>query len=808
MSSIKPDWIWCKPEQDDVFQFCYFRKQFFSEKDSIALIHCCADSRYKLWVNGKYIGFGPARGLAASPYYDSHRIKIKKGNNVIAFLVQYLSKPSNLYESVEPGLICWIEINGKTVVVSDSTWKVKKSHAYSPISGILFPECFDARKEDENWNMVEFDDNDWENATVKDITKLTPFEKLIPRPIPIIKEKEIVPEKILNLYKCHIESLNDFLEKEKIAETLWYAKTSEENVKTLPQIKIPCKLKKFSLHLEPETAVSVIIDIGFETLSFIEFCLQGKSGIIVDFAYSECLWNNRVPTLWQSPSCKQPHRIILRDGKTTYRTTQPRGFRYLVVRFFNPEKLSADVAVESIKAYEAIYPVENQGSFKCSDKILEEIYRLCCRTVNLCMEDTYTDCPWRERSQWVGDAQPEALVNYYCFGAYELSKKAIIEFTSSNTQEGWIPGVCPGLNKKNLPTWGMRIPVIVWEYYLFTGDKETLKKAYPGVKKQMEWLLENIDSYGLFDLTKGWNFVDWTRLDDRHSDGAVQGWFLEALIYAEKVAKAAGDNQSAARYKKHAEILRKNILKHYWLDEKKAFKKYRKNSPAKPIDASDDIIGQHENFLFSLLGIGTKKQRELCLNSISGKTGMYLPNIGDYQSAFIPEHHGNYIGEDIIRIGSPFWSLYALLSLVEGKKYKEAINYIRLCWGLMLEFGATSCWEMWDRHTSFCHGWSAGPAVILPAYALGIRPIEPGFKKFEIRVIPFDLTSAAGCVPTPKGKICVSWQIIENRTFKIRVEIPESLTGILVPPEHFIPQKNFVLKSGVHNLSFKRRKNE
>lgn len=797
-------WIWNDSEKEDVFQFCYFRKKFLSQKKAIASIYCCADSKYRLWVNGKYIGSGPARGKAANPYYDTHKVQLQQGENVIAFLVQHYFKETNLYESVEPGLICEIESDGRTIAATDRTWKTKLAHAYSPISGIFFPECFDAQLEEPDWYMADFDDSGWKNAIEKHQTKLAPGERLIPRPIPLLKEKPIAPEKILRVYLCQIENIDDFLDKEKIAETLWHAKIIDRPVVISPDIKVPCKWKKFSLQLEPKTAICVVLDFGFETLAYVEFCIKGTAGTIVDFSQSECLWDNRVATLWQSPSCKQAQRILLRDGTTSYRTNQPRGFRYMVVRFFNPQDKPTEITVESIKGYEAIYPVEKNGFFKCSDRLLEEIYKISARTVNLCMEDAYTDCPWRERSQWIGDMHIEALVNYYCFGAYDLSKKAILEITSSNTEEGWVPGVCPGAYKKNLPTWAMRIPVIVWEYYLFTGDFETLKKAYPGVKKQMQWLLTHTAEDGFYDLKEGWNFVDWTCLDELRADGAVQGWFLESLIYAEKIAKTLKDFEEAKNYAKKAKVLKNSIAKFYWSRKNRAFKKYKNGSPKKPSDASDEILSQHENFLFYLLEIGTKEQRESALNAIAGIIGNYLPNTGDFQSGFLHGRYGNYIGEDIIKINTPFWSFYALVALLKAKKYEIAINYIRHCWGLMLEFGATSCWEMWDRHTSLCHGWSAGPAIILPAYILGVKPLEPGFKKFLIEPELFDLEKAQGSVPTFGGQISISWELKKD-LFKISVQVPENLSGVLIPPEGFVPEKKILLKAGKHIFNFKRR---
>ena len=801
-------WIWIDENPVDAFQICYFRKKFIVGKKGSYLIHCFADSKYRLWINGKYIGFGPARGKAYRPYYDTYRINLKEGENVIAFSVQYYCQPTKIFESIEPGLICQIESEGNTILVSDSSWKACVAKSYSCVPGIFFPECFDARLEQKNWQQLSFDDSEWKNAMEKEFSDLPKPENFLPRPIPLIKEKVVVPQRILDIYECTTENIQEFLDKEKIAETLWSAKKLETKVSVEPEIKIPCRWKKnLAFTLEGQQAICVIVDFGFETHAFIEICAEGPSGTMIDFAHSECLWNNKVATLWQSPSLKQAQRIILGNGKVCHRTNQQRGFRYMVVRIFNPADTKINVTLHSIAGYEAIYPAKKQGCFQCSDKLFEQIYNLSARTVNLCMEDTYTDCPWRERSQWVGDAQPEAIVNYYCFGAWELSKKAVLEFTSGNTQDGWIPGVCPGKRASNLPTWGMRIPVIVWEYYLFTGDFETLKNAYPGVKKQMEWLLKHTDSDGFFDIKTGWNFVDWTSLDDRFADGAVQGWLYESLIYSEKIASALGDRQQAHQYRKYADSLKKKIATFYWSKEKQAFKKYRKNSSAKPLAASENIIGQHENFLFNLLEIGSEDQRKLAMNNIAGICGMYLPNLGDYQSAFIPEHHGNYVGEEVIKIGSPFWSFYAILSLIKSKKYKEALNYIRTCWGIMLEFDATGCWEMWDRHTSFCHGWSAAPGMILPAYAGGIRPIEPGFKKFLVEIVLCDFEWVKADVPTPYGIISVSWNMKKQKVFEISVKVPESTTGVLVPPPGFGTGKKMILKSGLHKFTFKRRKN-
>lgn len=803
-------WIWTHDPTRKPFHSCYFRKTFFVERPNIAArIHCAADSKYRLWVNGDYIGFGPARGHPEHPYYDTRTITLKKGLNTLAFLVEHYSVPTGIFASVRGALICQIESKGRVLAATDCTWKALTADAYRPLPGNLFPECFDARIEPERWYKNSFDDSSWPDAVEISGAGLFRRKNLAPRPIPLIEEKRLPPFRILNAGNCWSDNRKCWTDEDNIGEDLWNMKLGPAKTGHLsPALKFPCAFPdRLAIKLGAGEGFYLVLDSGMETLGSPEISVSGHAGMIVDLGYSECLWNNRVPTLWQSPSLKQSDRIILRDGTTRHRINQPRGFRYMIMRFVNNSEGARAVVLNSVEVYEALYPAKASGSFRCSDDILNRIYKLSARTVNLCMEDSFTDCPWRERSQWAGDAQPEAIFNYYCFGAYDLARKAVLEFTSGNTSEGWIPGVFPISKPFNLPTWGMRIPVIVWEYYLYTGDRKTLIASYEGVRRQMDWLARHTDRNGLFVCRDGWNFVDWTGVDDRYADGAVQGWYLQALLYCAKIAQELKEQEAALNYRRRAALLRKSIAGLYWSPDKKAFRKYRPASPNLPPGASTELIGQHENFLFSLLGIGSARQRRLALDAMKGVTGFYIPNIGDYQSAHLQEHHGNYIGEEIIRIGSPFWSFYALLSLMEAGRDMAAIEYIRLCWGLMLEFGATSCWEMWDRHTSLCHGWSAAPAMILPAYVLGVKPLRPGFRLFEIRPRLCDIIWAQGSVPSPAGQISVSWRIsgLHNRRWHISVKVPDGLSAVLVVPVEFsLGQNNrrFHLKEGQHNFSF------
>jgi hypothetical protein len=120
---------------------------------------------------------------------------------------------------------------------------------------------------------------------------------------------------------------------------------------------------------------------------------------------------------------------------------------------------------------------------------------------------------------------------------------------------------------------------------------------------------------------------------------------------------------------------------------------------------------------------------------------------------------------------------YALRALFDAGLDQAALDWIRRDWGQVVDAGLTTCPEgipedfaclfhhepeagkgkpndqfMW----SMCHGWSAGPAYLLSAYVLGVRPTAPGFASHTDEPRLGNLAWAEGVVPTPRGDLRVS----------------------------------------------------
>ncbi|MCH8510409.1 MAG: alpha-L-rhamnosidase [Kiritimatiellae bacterium] len=97
-------------------------------------------------------------------------------------------------------------------------------------------------------------------------------------------------------------------------------------------------------------------------------------------------------------------------------------------------------------------------------------------------------------------------------------------------------------------------------------------------------------------------------------------------------------------------------------------------------------------------------------------------------------------------------------------------------WWHMIELGTTITWEAWDlkykKNLDWNHAWGAAPANILPRFLLGVRPLEPGFRKVLIHPQPGALAQVSGTVPSPKGPISVSLSVHPSGQRKLEVNIP------------------------------------
>ena len=205
-------WIWCGGEASPKNFYLYLRKTVEVEKRiKSAVVQMTADSRYNLYLNGQYLGRGPARCDPRWQSYDTYDVTtyLRKGKNVFAALVHHYGTGTFSYIPGRGGFLfqAQIEYGDGTAerVKSDPSWRVLPAKTWGFVESgswqpgvpktslqLGFQEVYDARQEVLDWNQVEFDDNRWREAVVIEPPQFIPWRSLVPREIPPLQEVPIV----------------------------------------------------------------------------------------------------------------------------------------------------------------------------------------------------------------------------------------------------------------------------------------------------------------------------------------------------------------------------------------------------------------------------------------------------------------------------------------------------------------------------------------------------------------------------------------------------------------------------------------
>lgn len=502
------------------------------------------------------------------------------------------------------------------------------------------------------------------------------------------------------------------------------------------------------VHPHPEGDVELIYDLGEQTIGYYTLEMIAEAGVKVDIYEVEYISpNGEIQHTWGN---RNGMRYITRTGLNRFTSTKRRSGRYL---FITLRSLTAPVRIRRLQVIESTYPVDWVGNFHCSDARLEKIWEISARTLKLCMEDTFTDCPLYEQTLWVGDARNEAVFAYDVFGATDIARRCI-RLAGQSLERYPITGCqVPSSWDCLLPAWSFLWGISVWDYYFYTSDKEFLREIWPAVIRNLEGAENHLDANGLFSGMY-WNMFDWSGIDDHHAAVLHNSLLMVGAVdAAQKCAQVLGDSRRSG----WLADLRQRLtfsLNRLWDVKKGAY--------PDSIHADGTVspsTSQHTSFLALLYDvIDEEHTRQALANVIQPPEGM-------------------------VRVGSPFAIMYYYEALEKMGRPEVIMQSIFDSYLPMLEDGATTVWEVFpasqDRPQGFptrshCHAWSSAPVHFLSRIVLGIKATQPGGMAFEISPRITGCEWASGTVATQRGPLSVSWRV-QAGELRVKVTSPEGV---------------------------------
>ncbi|OQY31844.1 MAG: hypothetical protein B6241_13030 [Spirochaetaceae bacterium 4572_59] len=440
---------------------------------------------------------------------------------------------------------------------------------------------------------------------------------------------------------------------------------------------------------------------------------------------------------------------ITREGLNQFTSYKRRSGRFIFLSIRNQNR---PLKIRHMGLIESTYPVDYQGSFRCSDNSLTSIWDISARTLKLCMEDTFTDCPLYEQTLWVGDARNEALFAYPIFGSVDIARNSI-DLAGQSLERYPIVGCqVPSAWDSIIPIWSFLWVISIWDHYWYTGDSGFVKERYHQIIKNLKGAEGYIDKDNLFSAAM-WNLFDWAGIDqDQRKVLYNSQFFVGAIEAAHKCGELIGDRENL-EWLESLKIKLIAAINKLWDYDKKSY----------PDSIRDDgtispQTCQHTSFLSLLYNISNDKNRA----QIKANTIKPL--------------------KEMTTVGSPFAILYLYEALEKIGADKEILESIHKNYLPMLESGATTVWETFPGTDwapegalfptrSHAHAWSSAPAYFLNRIILGIRQSAAGGEAFTISPQIGDLNWASGSTQSAKGRIEVMWER-KGPKLSVRVKAP------------------------------------
>ncbi|KAI1101532.1 glycoside hydrolase family 78 protein [Jackrogersella minutella] len=489
------------------------------------------------------------------------------------------------------------------------------------------------------------------------------------------------------------------------------------------------------------------------------------------------------------------------------------GFRYLKIELDALAEdapytsASGEVTINSVSLQWSAYlgtPDSYTGWFECSDSDLTQWWYDGAYTTEMCTDifwdnDTeprgasspslsgkwvILDGAKRDRDPYMGDLAVTALTSYLSHDFPEAARNVMEDLAQHQRDDGWIPPA--SINNYELelfdyPLWWVACS---WDHVLYTGNLSYIETYYPTLVNVLDTYYTAHTDPTTSLLVRQSGYGDYAFIPRDGSATYYSALYVLALTRAADLASFLSKPADASRWSKRAANVSAAVLANLWDTEAGAF------FDRKCSGTGCNAHPQDGNSIAILAGVTSASNSSNYAESALA----YLQNATarPYGHTFY-DAAGEELGEGYSERVYPFLSYFETAARFESGLADSAVAQLRATYGHMAagDPGVT----MWEGvgangskyeggFTSLAHGWSTGVTPLLTTYALGVRPLKPGFQQWTVHPLPSsDLTWAKGVVPTPYGPLSVDWE--KNQTdghLIVNVTPPTGTNGTVVIP--------------------------
>lgn len=677
---------WIKFNTDKENSFNEFLVKFQCDKKN-AKLRISSDFRYVAYINGEFASNGQYADLPDYKSVNEADVSclIKSGENILKIVAWHSGRDFSICRSMPASVAFEIVGDGKTIVCSDENTLCRAAVGYKAGDIVTFQIGYGF-----NYDFTD-EGEEYKNAELAEVDF-----RLIKRPVENLVISKPLASEIVAQGVFKTPDSVEGLTTAGVMRRSWIKSLGFSEMTGLNRTNSNVLNEKSPLVLKAEggDGIFFIVDLGRETAGHLDFSVEVDNDCKMSIGWGEHLTDLRVRT--EIDGRNFASEFILKKGANDFTDYLRRiGCRYICAFVY------ADcVKVGKLTVMESSYPFKKPKK-DFGDTLLNRIYEVGRRTLELCAHEHYEDCPWREQALYGMDSRNQMLFGYGAFDEYEYPRAAIKLMARSMRKDGFLQLCSPSETPITIPSFTAYWLIAIAENAKADYNTEFVAEMLPYAEKSLRAFIDNTDGegVGIFVKTPFWNFHEW-------SDG-LMGWSifrenelspavdcnLTMLVYiAAKGIVELMERQNykgAEVYKNYYERLSR-IIPSFLDKEKMLYASYVKDG---------EKIGYHAytQALALVSGIVADSAKPSLCNALKNPQG----KVTDLTFAALQLKYD------------------ALISC--GEK-QFCIDEIKRVFGKMLFNGATSFYETEYGEADFadagslCHGWSSVACYVFDKY--------------------------------------------------------------------------------------------
>jgi alpha-L-rhamnosidase len=791
-------WIWYPCGRTLPNTFILFRRSLqLAAKPRRATGWICADSRYKLEVNGQRVQWGPApcdpRWAEADPLDLTGSLQV--GENVLGATVLFYGSGDGTWPLGKPGFLFWLEIehvDGRIeIVVSDVAWQTLLCRAWPPGHAKRWylralQEEFDASLYPYNWSRLGFEtDSHWLPAMPLDGSPNKPSLSadspeytlqmtngpadtgLRPRRIPMLQESIMPVVKLAETYWLNWSvTPRDYFDFR--VPNAFKAEHADVAVETAPG--------QWRVELDGSRAAALTFELPEQVVGWPGFTIDAPAGTTVEVLVHEAHALGGPPLL--NTHFDSWTRFICREGTNEFETFDFESLRWMQLHIHNA---IGTVLISKMRVRRRVFPWPNQAKLYTSEPDLQRLFNASINTLDNCAQETLVDGMARERQQYSGDGGHQMHAVHLAHGEPRLVARYLTTWSQGLMKEGYFLDCWPAYDRlarviereMGLTSWGPILDHGVGfifdcrHHYFYTGELEALREPYPRLLQFALYLQGRIGGDNLLPVENLGIPSVWmdhhAYQQQRHKQCAFNLYTAAAMQYAlAPICRAFGNDDQAEALKQIGRKLVAATVRRFWSTERKIF---ICNLPWLIQDKSPRMCDRSlaTAVLFDQCPDG---QTDAAINSLA---------------ACPPEMGFSYPANQC-------WRMWAL---AKGGRVDVILTDLRRLWSTMPSVRENNTLqEDWHVTPDSANQWShCGVVPLYIAYQglMGLKPLEPGFKRYELRPQLGDLEDLDLTAFTTVGPLSMSSRV-KSGGRELVFELPTGGQGELVLPQEASPE--------------------